>query len=128
MGKVGHLEKHEVDMAARAAHEVNRSWNNMIGSHLDPSWELLPEEAKQTARNAVIGIVVNDFNAEATHAGWLSEKKSQGWTLGDVKDVEKKTHPCLLSWANLPLEFQVKDELWVDTVRSFVKHLWKVPQ
>ena len=128
MGKTGQLERIEIDMAARAAHEVNRSWNNMISSYVDPSWEELSEQAKQTSRNAVIGIVTNDFNAEGTHTAWVAEKKSQGWTFGEVKDSEKKTHPCLVAWGDLPIEFRVKDELWVDTVRAFVKHLWKVPQ
>jgi len=128
MGRTGQLTVHELDLVTRAAHEVDRSWNEVIGAHVNKQWEVLTEKEQQTAKNAVIGVITHDFNAEQTHVSWVAEKKSQGWTYGEVKDLERKTHPCLVSWAELPIEFRVKDELWVDTVRSFVKHLWKVPQ
>lgn len=126
MGKT--LERHEIDLAARAAHEVNRTWNMGIGSNVDPMWEQLSEDSKRTARLSVVGIVTHDFNAEQTHSAWLEEMKASGWTHGDIKDTTKKTHHCLVPWSKLPSEFQVKDELWVDTVKSIIRHFWRVPQ
>lgn len=126
MGKT--LERHEVDLCARAAHEVNRTWNMAIGGFVDPQWEQLTEEQKQAARNSVIGVVTHDFNAEQTHAAWVAEKKSQGWTHGEVKNLATKEHPCLVPYSELPPEFKVKDELWIGSVRNFVHHFWRIPQ
>jgi hypothetical protein len=43
-----------------------------------------------------------------------------GWVYGEVKDAEKKTHPCLVPFDQLPLFQQKKDKLFcaiVDALR-----------
>lgn len=116
----------EIESITRAAHEVNRSWQLLRQEKVDPVWEQLSAEERQIAKTSVINIVTNDHDAQQNHDSWVSYKKSQGWTVGSVKHAETKTHPCLVMWSQLPLDQQVKDRLWVDTVKSFTKHLWTI--
>ncbi len=122
------LSTFELNIVTQAAHEGNRVWQKLAGDTVDPHWEDLSPEAQQCARNSVIGIVVHDFGAEQTHSAWVAEKHSAGWTHGAKKDAVAKTHPCLVSWHQLPSEQRVKDELWVENVRNFTKNLWRLPQ
>jgi uncharacterized protein YodC (DUF2158 family) len=39
----------------------------------------------------------------------MKEKIAEGWVYGETKDSEKKTHPCLVSYDELP-EFQKKKD------------------
>lgn len=122
------LSTFQIERVSEAAHEVNRVWQRIAGDPQDAHWDALSEQDKQAARTSVIGIVVHDFNAEQTHAAWVADKKSKGWSVGPTKDAATKEHPCLVAWEQLPSEQRVKDELWVDTVRNFLKNLWRLPQ
>jgi hypothetical protein len=44
-------------------------------------------------------------------------KRSEGWEHGETKDVERKTHPCLVPYDELPPEQKRKDELFGITAR-----------
>jgi len=46
--------------------------------------------------------------AENVHDLWAKERIAQGWTLGPRSD-EKKTNPCLVSYADLPENERVYD-------------------
>ena len=46
---------------------------------------------------------------DAQHNSWMEEKINDGWVYGDVKDAEKKTHPCIVPFDELP-EFQKKKD------------------
>ena len=47
-----------------------------------------------------------------SHTNWSNEKFAAGWVYGDVKDAEKKTHPCLVPYSELPEEQKVKDAIF----------------
>lgn len=119
------LENNETDALARAAHEVNRSWNAYAGLAVDKSWEQMTEIEKAFARSSVFAIITHDFSAEKTHEAWMATKQVEGWTYGAVKSEARKEHPCMVPFNQLPVEQQAKDLLWVDTVKSFANHLWK---
>lgn len=40
--------------------------------------------------------------AEHVHDEWAVLRISQGWTHGEKRDDEKKHHPCLVAYADLP--------------------------
>ena len=50
-----------------------------------------------------------DITPEENHANWMLMKVQQGWKYGEVKDFEKKTHPDLLPFDELPVVEQRKD-------------------
>jgi len=64
-----------------------------VGCHIVPltalesdSFSFSPQEVEQLA--------------EMEHERWLSERRQQGWTIGE-RDPAKKTNPNLVSWAQL---------------------------
>jgi RyR domain. len=52
------------------------------------------------------------MTSENLHQNWLDQKKKDGWVYGKTKDAEKKTHPCMVPYSDLPKEQQVKDHLF----------------
>jgi hypothetical protein len=52
------------------------------------------------------GVIYADKHPDMTpaqnHDNWMKMKASQGWVYGPVKDFEKKTHPDMIPFAELP--------------------------
>jgi hypothetical protein len=113
-----------VEVAARAAHEQNRHYCQMLGDNSQLSWENAPQWQKDSAIAGVKAIIANpDTTPEQSHEGWLALKASEGWKYGPVKDPEKKEHPCFVPYAELPEEQRAKDDIFGKVVReSLVKH------
>jgi hypothetical protein len=42
----------------------------------------------------------------------MEDKIKDGWVYGETKDAEKKTHPCLVPFHELPEFQQKKDKLF----------------
>ena len=64
-----------------------------------------------------------EAEASASHAKWMEQKLNDGWVYGPIKDSEKKEHPCIVHFENLPKAQQVKDFLFrgiVHAVAQFV--------
>jgi len=108
-----------IEAAARAAHEVNRAYCIAIGDLSQPAWENAPEWQRSSAINGVRGVMAGN-GPEQSHECWLTEKAAAGWVYGEVKDPEKKTHPCFRPYAELPTAQKKKDALFVLTVREML--------
>lgn len=46
----------------------------------------------------------------------MAEKIADGWVYGEEKNLELKTHHCLVPWNDLPLAQQLKDRLFCSIV------------
>lgn len=104
---------------ARVCHEVNRAYCQSLGDDSQPPWEEAPEWQQQSAINGVEFHLANPNSSPSdSHESWLAEKKMQGWVWGEEKDPEKKTHPCMLHFHQLPREQQAKDYLFLGVVRA----------
>lgn len=110
------IDNRTIEACARAAHEVNRAYCLAIGDTSQPSWDDAPEWQKSSARSGVLGVVSGN-GPEQSHESWLEEKRAAGWTYGEVKDPDKKEHPCFCPYASLPDAQKRKDVLFVGTVR-----------
>jgi hypothetical protein len=103
----------EVRAIARLCHEVNKAYCESIGDHSQVSWEEAPEWQQNSAIDGVMFIKASpDTTPEDSHKNWLAHKVNDGWVYGPVKDVEKKEHPCMVPYEELPLEQRVKDYLF----------------
>ena len=60
--------------------------------------------------------------AENVHEVWAKNRMDQGWTLGEKRDDEKKTHPCLVPYSELP---EVEKDYDRDTATSTLKFIIK---
>ncbi len=105
---------------ARVCHQVNAAWCDVSGEAQHPDWDDAPEWQRESSINGVEFALKNpDATPEDQHAAWLADKLAQGWRYGPVKDADAKTHPCILEYAQLPFQQQVKDRLFLAVVRSF---------
>ena len=67
---------------------------NYIPQPIDTSDVKLPEELEQLVEQM----------SKNVHEVWSETRISQGWTYGEQRNDELKTHPCLVPYENLPEE------------------------
>lgn len=111
-----------IEACARAAHEANRAYCFALGDRSQPAWEDAPEWQRKSALAGVEGALAGN-TPEQSHAGWLALKIVEGWVWGPVKDPEKKKHPCMRPYAELPPDQRAKDALYLAVVRATAKAL-----
>lgn len=98
---------------ARIAHEVNRAYCLALGDLSQLPWDEASEWQRESAFAGVMLHLSNpDAGPEASHEAWAARKVAEGWQYGPAKDVEAKTHPCLVPFAELSVEQQAKDFLF----------------
>lgn len=61
---------------------------------IDTSEVVLPKELEVLAEEL----------AKNVHEVWAQSRIAEGWTWGEARDDEKKTHPCLVPYEELPDE------------------------
>ena len=65
--------------------------------------------------------------AKNVHEVWAESRLSQGWTYGDKRDDEKKTHPCLVPYEELPEEEKEYDRnTGIGTLKLIMKLGFKI--
>lgn len=106
------------EACARAAHEANRVYCIALGDTSQPTWEEAPDWQKKSARVGVEGVLLKGNGAEASHESWLAEKKREGWKFGEMKNPEKKEHPCFVPYEELPLAQRRKDDIFINSVTT----------
>lgn len=104
---------------AMICHQANKTYCESIGDNTQSNWKDAPDWQKESAIRGVKLHLSGDHGAEASHESWIKEKIDTGWKYGPVKDFEKKEHPCLLPFSELPIEQQMKDHLFRGIVNSF---------
>lgn len=110
-----------VERVARVCHEVNRSYCLALGDTSQVHWEEAPQWQRDSAIQGVQFIVDNPkAGPSASHESWLKQKQLEGWSYGEVKDVEKKQHPCYVTYEELPVEQKAKDYIFGTIVRSLL--------
>ena len=107
------------EQIARVCHEVNRAYCQALGDNSQPLWEEAPEWMKSSAINGV-NLHLGNPNAgpEASHESWMAEKIATGWSYGPVKNADDKEHPCMVPFAQLPVEQQAKDYIFRAVVHA----------
>jgi RyR domain len=113
--------KNFISVIAKVCHEANRAYCENIGDDSQLPWNMAPEWQRESARKGVQFHLHNpDAKPEDSHNSWLKEKEADGWKYGEVKNVEKKEHPCFMPYEQLPIEQQKKDALFISVVRALV--------
>jgi len=102
----------DIGFVAKLCHEVNRAYCLGIGEKNQPPWDEAPKWQKDSEKNGVIKHLESKLTPEQSHENWMEEKISNGWKYGETKDAEKKTHPCLVPYNQLPQEQKIKDYLF----------------
>jgi len=104
---------------AKMCHELNRAYCEAIGDDSQMPWAEAEQRQRDSAVTGVAFVLANpDADNSASHDNWLAEKLATGWVYGPVKDTTAKTHPCCVPYEDLPVEQQVKDALFKNTVET----------
>lgn len=109
-----------IETLARAAHEANRVFCVHNGDNSLKPWEETSEDIKKSAISGVIFFLEKKATPEEQHEAWSKFKIDQGYVYGEVKDDEKKTHPCLVPYDELPAHQRAKDKLFQSSILSML--------
>ena len=113
-----------VQEIAQVAHEINKEYCLAMGDSSQLPWDEAPAWQKESA---VLGVMfhVENPNAgpDASHNSWMKQKIDTGWVYGEFKDADKKEHPCIVPFEDLPMQQQFKDYLFRQVVHSLKKFL-----
>ena len=113
------FEDMDIQLVARICHEANKAYCEGMHDFTQKPWDETDPELQASAINGVRNLLENpDATAISSHANWLKFKTERGWTYGETKDVEAKTHPCMVPYHELPRDQQVKDHLFHAIVRA----------
>lgn len=109
----------KITKIAQVCHETNRAYCQSIGDNTQQPWELAPDWQRKSAVSGVMFHLDNPCAGPShSHNSWSAEKTAGGWKYGPVKDSEKKEHPCLVPYEELPLEQKVKDQLFIGVISA----------
>lgn len=105
----------KVLMIAALCHAANAAYCASIGDDTQVPWDAAPEWQKVSAMKGVEFCIAHpDASASANHDSWMAEKIAAGWVYGEVEDpsATPPTHPCIMSFDQLPPQQQFKDVLF----------------
>jgi hypothetical protein len=110
----------ELDQEGKAANIASAS---RIPEILSLAGFLLEQGAATDEEDAKVGAFLKqhlEFLAVAEHQGWEEQKRMEGWTYGPPpKDNDKRTHPLLVPYSDLPEEEKDKDRR---TIQNYPKY------
>jgi ryanodine receptor 2 len=88
-----------------------------IPNPIDTTDVVLPEELEQLVEQM----------SKNVHDVWAETRIKQGWTYGEQRNDELKTHPCLVPYDDLPEEEKVYDRnTSVETLKLILKLGFKI--
>ena len=73
-----------------------------IAANQDYNVEPNKDQYESLLQGVKFGLQNLDMTPEQNHENWMKCKTEQGWVYGEVKDFEKKTHPDLVPFDELP--------------------------
>ncbi len=107
---------------AEVCHEVNRAYCLALGDTSQVAWAEAPVWQRNSAVKGVEFHLDNpDATPENSHESWLALKTEEGWKYGEVKDAEKKEHPCFRPYSELPETQRAKDYIFRATVHALAR-------
>ena len=106
-------KENRIKWIACVCHQANKAWCESEGDDSQKDWGNAEQWQRDSAIHGVKFRLENpDAGPDAMHNSWSAEKVADGWVYGEVKDAEKKTHPCLVPFDQLPEFQQKKDKLF----------------
>ena len=111
-----------VEEVAKICHEANKALCETLGDNSQYLWAYSPDWQKETV---IAGVNFHLDNPYATpkdsHESWMAKKEADGWKYGEVKDADKKEHPCFRPYSELPPEQQAKDYLFRAIIHALAR-------
>jgi voltage-gated potassium channel Kch len=109
----------EWDRLPESLKESNRAFADRIGEKLEAIDCLLVPDPLATGTFAFEPEEIESL-AQLEHERWRKDLDRDHWVWGEVKDPERKRHPLLVGWDELPEEEREKDREPVRVLPAFV--------
>jgi len=110
-----------IEQIAEIAHNVNKAYCEALGDFNQKPWSIAEDWQKKSCIEGIQYLLENvDTTPAESHMRWLSSKKADGWVYGEVKDAEKKIHPCMKPYDELPTEQKAKDFIFMAVIYNLV--------
>lgn len=117
------MEEIDTQHIAEICHEANRAYCITRGDLSQKPWGHADDWQKESAIKGVKFALEHPFgHPSGQHDAWSKDKLASGWKFGPVKDAEKKEHPCLVPWSELPSAQKRKDVLFKAIVFAMTIH------
>lgn len=114
------ISKQSLDMIAKVCHSANKTIADFNNEEM-ASWEDAEQWQRDSAVEGVKKVIENpSITPEELHQEWMEFKEKDGWSYGEVKDVEAKTHPCMVPYHELPDHQRLKDHMFNAIVSSLL--------
>ena len=111
------MNNEKAETISKTVHEVNRAYCAGLGDHSQPAWEDAPVWQQRSIIAGIMALLNNPAQTpEEGHSNWMSFKERDGWKYGPVKCPEKKEHPCMVPYENLPSSQRAKDSIFRSVV------------
>lgn len=109
---------------AAACYEGTRVVAISAGQPDTGPWADTPDWIRQSCLDGVKFHLDNPLaDPSAAHVAWSEAKTRDGWVYWPVKDVEKKQHPCLVPYYELPDYERAKARLFCAVVDALSPYL-----
>lgn len=106
-----------------AIHEANKEIQQQTGEYTPQ----LNNHLTKSILDSVYFVLDNpNCTPEQQHNNWVHFKRADGWKYGPEKDFERKEHPCLLPYNELPEIQQRKDSVFRQTLDNFINEVYDV--
>ena len=104
------------EVIAKITHAVDRIIRASMGQTILP-WDR-HEAGLKTEWRAKIGALKgsDSITPQMRHESWAQDMIKAGWVQGDKVDHDKKTHPSICSYEDLPEQVHLLDEVFVAIV------------
>lgn len=106
---------------AGVCHEASRALCRAFGDDSQTPFKVAPRWQVEGTVKGVAYLLMNpEAGPEDSHTAWMAEKRADGWVYGEEKDAEKKTHPRMVPFVQLPPNQQAKDYVFHAIVRAMM--------
>lgn len=110
-----------IESLAKITHQANKAFCEYVGDTSQVDWDQARSDIKAATVSGVKAIIANPaITPEVLHDNWMKDKEADGYVYGEVKDDEKKTHPCLVPYDQLPDHQRLKDHLFHAIVKTYI--------
>ena len=104
-------------LIAAVCHEAMRQFRAALCEPPLPAWSEADEDMRASTLEGVRFRLENpDAPVSAQHDQWFKNRTEAGWVYGKVKDTERKKHPSLVPYRQLPMSEKQKDRLFAAIV------------
>ncbi len=109
----------DIATIATVCHQANKAWCETEEDFSQQDWAEAANWQRESAITGVRFCLEHPGAGEsAQHDSWYKHKLEAGWVYGTEKDVDKKTHPCLVPFRELSEFQQKKDKLFCAIVEA----------